>query len=300
MRCLALLTLSCMAILPLKAQIDINDLLNGSITTGTSAREVMEAVKPALSIIRQQYRLERKGDYYGRGGRDYYGETYSLGVKISNFTLLQRCVVYPWERDDDYKRINAGGKYQPDRFRSLQKAVTDSVWNNVDFDFKDYTSARTADSLIFESQDLMTDFGMPTDETIGMKSGYMIWAYSTDATQDSAMKVKLSLQPLTLEVKSDITPISVKPEGISNVLGGVFVVCHVERTGYIKVSLTGVAALNSKNRWIMEPLAKKNVKSDDTVHPIGSKKPVRKGRFNENKENSLGNTDEAEPTPIKK
>ena len=78
----------------------------------------LDAVQPALSIIRQQYRLERNGDFFGRQNKPYFAETYSLGIKISGGTILHRSVVFPWENDADYQRINGSGKYKPTYFKA--------------------------------------------------------------------------------------------------------------------------------------------------------------------------------------
>ena len=58
-----------------------------------------EAVMPSLSIIRQQFRLERGGQFYGKNNMPYYGETYSLGIKISGGEIYQKQVVFPWMND---------------------------------------------------------------------------------------------------------------------------------------------------------------------------------------------------------
>lgn len=47
-----------------------------------------DAVEPSLSIIRQQYRLERDGQYYGKNKQSFYGETYTMAVKVAGGTLL--------------------------------------------------------------------------------------------------------------------------------------------------------------------------------------------------------------------
>lgn len=48
------------------AQISIADLLNGSSLKGERINLTMDALISELSIIRQQYRLERNGETYGK------------------------------------------------------------------------------------------------------------------------------------------------------------------------------------------------------------------------------------------
>lgn len=57
-------------------------------TSGPSAE--LQAILPELSIIRQQYRLERNGEFFGKNNKPYYGESYSLAIKVSGGTMLDR------------------------------------------------------------------------------------------------------------------------------------------------------------------------------------------------------------------
>ena len=98
------------------AQSLLGDYLKDVGYEGHNNSIISEAVAPALTIIRQQYRLERGGEYYGKNKRPFYGETYTLGVKVSGGTIMQRGVVIPWENDADFHRVKQGGKY------SLNKA----------------------------------------------------------------------------------------------------------------------------------------------------------------------------------
>ena len=243
---------------------------------------ILDAVIPSLSIVRQQYQLKFKDDVFGREDKLYYGETYTLGIKISNNILLQRDALFPWEHDSDYKRVNPGDKdhqkYQPVYYRSYQRSIRGTEWKEVDFDFDNFTKAKDADSLLFQSQDKISDFGLPTDETIGEKHGYMIWLYSSTNLQDSAMQVEVRQKELTIEVKGTLLPTEIPSDIIQNTLGGIFVVPQIERIGYIKVLLAGVVTKDSQNRWVLKMLASKqdDVNAND---PMIIKK-VRKTKIN--------------------
>ncbi len=266
---------------------------NGRMETGSP---FTEAVKPALSIIRQQYRLERGGEFFGRKGKQYYGETYTIGVKVSNATLLQRGVVLPWENDTDYKRVSAGGKYAAVNFYSMQRQISSDIWNTVEFDFENLTKVKSADSLLFESLDKINDFGLPVDETEGYKNGYMIWAYSTTTLQDSAMQVELKQNAFSIEAKGDGQPVDISPARADSLLGGIFVVPQVERAGYIKVLLVGVAVRDSANAWKLELLTRAS-NDEKKEKPAKKEKPGKRKKIP--KEDPDIPADDSEPTPIK-
>jgi hypothetical protein len=259
----------------------------------------LDAVQPALSIIRQQYRLERNGDFFGRQNKPYFAETYSLGVKISGGTLMHRSVIFPWENDADYQRINGSGKYNPTYFFSMQRPIAEDEWKAVDLELgTQYVTALSSDSLVYKHTDATADFGLPTDETTGLKQGYMIWVYSTSNLKDSAMQVKFQQSELTIEAKTDGKTVSVKPDNISNVLGGVFIVPQIERAGYIKLLLEGVAAKNSNGEWSLNLMTAKSgelTKADES----GKSNKSRKKKKGRDSETTAVDYDDSELTPIK-
>lgn len=259
----------------------------------------LDAVQPALSIIRQQYRLERNGDFFGRQNKPFFAETYSLGIKISGGTILYRSVVLPWENDADYQRINGSGKYKPSYFTSMQRSVIESEWKAVELELgTHYVAPFTSDSLLYKHTDATADFGLPIDETAGLKQGYMIWAYSTSNLKDSAMQVKFQQSELKIEAKNDGMAISVKPDNISNVLGGIFIVPKVERAGYINLLLVGVAARNSHGEWSIKLMT---TKSGELTKIDGSGKDdkSRKKKKRTTLETTTVDNDDPELTPIK-
>ena len=259
----------------------------------------LDAVQPALSIIRQQYRLERNGDFFGRQNKPYFAETYSLGIKISGGTILHRSVVFPWENDADYQRINGSGKYKPAYFRSMQRSVMGGEWKAVELELgTQYVAPFSSDSLLYRHTDATADFGLPIDETAGSKQGYMIWAYSTSNLQDSAMQVKFQQSELKIEAKTDGNTISVKPGNISNVLGGIFIVPQVERAGYIKLLLVGVAARYSHGECSLNLMTTKSgelTKIDES----GKSDKSRKKKKRTTVETTTVDNDDPELTPIK-
>lgn len=259
----------------------------------------LDAVQPTLSIIRQQYRLERNGDFFGRQNKPYFAETYSLGIKISGGTILHRSVVYPWEKDADYQRINGGGKYKPAYFNSMQRSVMGGNWKAIELELgTQYVMPFSSDSLLYRHTDATADFGLPIDETAGTKQGYMIWAYSISNLHDSLMQVKFQQSELKIEAKSDGRTVSVAPGNINNILGGLFIVPQVERAGYIKLLLVGVAARNSHGEWLLNLMTSKSgelTKIEESVK--GDKSRKRKKRTTS--ETTVDNTDDPELTPIK-
>ncbi len=274
----------------------INHLANRRIENSTI---INDALAPALSVIRQQYRLERGGDYYGKSNRPYYGETYTLGIKVSGGTILQRGVIVPWESDDDYQRVNKDNKYKAEWYKTLQRSLQDSIWQAVELELgTQYVSSFNSDNTLYIHTDAMSDFGLPTDETPGKKHGYLVWAYTSSSVQDSTIRVNLRQSSYQVDATPDSTTISLTPSDADKVIGGLFVVPIIERAGYIKLLMAGVAAKKSDGSWYLQLLTKET----ETLTKMESKskgKAKRKKDKEQMKQKDVNATDDSEPTPIK-
>ncbi len=219
---------------------------------------IIDALKPELCIIRQQYQLKRGEDMYGSDGKSYYGETYTLGVKVPGYLYMQRGVLKPWEGDKNYDRVNADGKYESVYFKSFQRSLVETkvAYSPIEIEFgRSYLQAINSDQTLYRQEDLVSDFGLSIDETGGEKRGIMVWVYSNSTLKDSAMTVSFQQEMLSLEAKSDSILI---PQTVSNadrLLGGVFVVPSYERGGRIQIRLAGIAVRTANGNWNLQLLA---------------------------------------------
>ena len=219
---------------------------------------IIDALKPELCIIRQQYQLKRGEDMYGSDGKSYYGETYTLGVKVPGYLYMQRGVLKPWEGDKNYDRVNADGKYESVYFKSFQRSLVENkvAYSPIEIEFgRSYLQAINSDQTLYRQEDLVSDFGLSIDEAGGVKRGIMVWVYSNSTLKDSAMTVSFQQEMLSLEAKSDSILI---PQIVSNadrLLGGVFVVPSYERGGRIQIRLAGIAVRTANGDWNLQLLA---------------------------------------------
>lgn len=212
---------------------------------------VFKAVAPALKIIKQQYRLKKDGDFFGRNNKPHFGESLSLGVKVSGGTILQNEVLYPWVNDKDYKDVNEAGKYTPVLYDSYQKSVIGGDYEKVDFELNTpYVKSVGKDSLLYIHSDVYSDFGLNMDTASGEKSGYMLWVYEADG------KCDYRVEALNLQASVESTVIPMKTSSPSKVLGGVYVIPVNERPGTISFYLVGVASTCNNKDWSLKLLTK--------------------------------------------
>lgn len=212
---------------------------------------VFKAVAPALKIVKQQYRLKKDGDFFGRNNKPHFGESFSLGVKVAGGTILQNEVLYPWVNDKDYKDVNEAGKYTPVLYDSYQKSVVGGDYEKVDFELNTpYVKSVGKDSLLYIHSDVYSDFGLNMDTASGEKSGYMLWVYETDGECD------YKVEALNLQASVESTVIPMKTSSPSKVLGGVYVIPVNERPGTISFYLVGVASTCNNKDWSLKLLTK--------------------------------------------
>lgn len=245
---------------------------------------IIDALKPELCIIRQQYQLKRGEDMYGSDGKSYYGETYTLGVKVPGYLYMQRGVLKPWEGDKNYDRVNADGKYESVYFKSFQRSLVETkvAYSPIEIEFgRSYLQAINSDQTLYRQEDLVSDFGLSIDEAGGVKRGIMVWVYSNSTLKDSAMTVSFQQEMLSLEAKSDSILI---PQTVSNadrLLGGVFVVPSYERGGRIQIRLAGIAVRTANGDWNLQLLAShfddvSATDTKDTSNPIDAEEKKSK------------------------
>ena len=217
-----------------------------------------EAISSELSIIRQQYRLERNGETYGKNGKSFYGETYTLAIKVAGGLYVSGHAIEPWRNDADYERVNVDKKYKPDYFWCYQRALNDSVYKPIELEIgTEFLQPVNSGKSLWKHQDKMSDFGLSEDITLCKKTGYMLWAYASPDIQDSAMVVNLRQNTIVVDVKADSTLQEVTPKEVERVIGGLFVVPKYEGRGRVQFYLAGVAVKVGKAKWALQLLTDK-------------------------------------------
>lgn len=230
-------------------------------TSGPSAE--LQAIIPELSIIRQQYRLERNGEFFGKNNKPFYGESYSLAIKVSGGTIFLSDVMEPWKGDSDYARDNASGNYKTSLYWTYQRSINDANYKSIDLEIKresDYVKPLNADKTLYVHTDAINDFGLSIDKETGSKKGYMIWAYTKSEVSDSAMVVDLRQSQLSVAAKADSALVKMNPSTPEKIIGGIYVTPKFERGGRVQYLLSGVAVRNKSNGWDLQVLC-----SDDKI-----------------------------------
>lgn len=85
-----------------------------------------KAVKGALSVFCQQYRLQKGDDTFNRDTLDYYGVSYTLLVKSGRKGFYAPAdAMKPWLFDTEYYKDNASGEYTPVLHSASSRRLTE-------------------------------------------------------------------------------------------------------------------------------------------------------------------------------
>ena len=212
---------------------------------------VVHAVAPSLRIVKQQYRLKKDGDYFGKNNMNHFGESFSLAVKVADGMILQHSVMYPWLNDKDYLEINSAGTYSPVLYKSFQKPVTGGDYEGVNLELDSpYVRNVGRDSLLYMHYDIYRDFGMYMDTKEGEKKGYLLWVSWDKDT------VSFSVESYSVDAVKGKTIVPLDPSSPSSLLGGIFVVPVFEKPGTVTFYLAGVASTVNHLDWSLKLLTK--------------------------------------------
>lgn len=214
---------------------------------GTFTDIIFNAVAPALNIVKQQYRLKKGGDFFGRNNMPHFGESFSLAVKVAGGTILQNEVLYPWVNDNNYHDLSDSDKYIPVLYHSYKRSVTGGEYEKINLELDTpYVQQIGKDSLLYSLSDKKRDFGLEIDTESGEKNGYMLWVYEAEGKCDYVVEA------LKLNASVDSTVIPMKPSNLSSLLGGVYVIPVNERPGTVSFYLVGVASTCNNKDWSLK------------------------------------------------
>jgi len=63
----------------------------------------IEALEPSIYLIGQEYIVSRNGKKLGRGGNDFFGKLYGIGVLVDNNLWFPAYLKTPWRYDENFK-----------------------------------------------------------------------------------------------------------------------------------------------------------------------------------------------------
>lgn len=232
---------------------------------------IEDAIKGGMILLEQSYQLEDTTTHqrFGRYGKEEFGKSYSLAVKVNDGICITDRATRPWEYDENFSRYR--DSHRPILYKTSYRELPDSLPANMlalDYSiqkhYENSTLCFAMDSISFRRN------GFITDETSGERNGWIVWVSSTSKLGecDSSTAFDYIIYKLSLNVSADSIsyPVST-PQTDKHIWGGIFVIPEQSAIGQLTFRLCGIAEPNNASWQLIVPFC--TASSAEQQHPVG-------------------------------
>lgn len=229
-----------------------------------------------LSIVRQDYSLynKKKKVYYGYNDQDFFGSTYSLGIKCNEFTILSDEAVYPWKYDSKYSDFK-DKKLEPQVTKTQVLILDDSVsYNYSELDSALVVKKAIRDDMFYAAGTLTSSQdGFEINTSDSCKAGVLVWIVKKSGDLEKGdLKVDFRCVAKSFELLGNIA--INPPADCKDVLGCLYLTeSNNKEVPYL---LSGVASLKNQQWTLYFPFKNFQLGSAKEI-----KKSKEKGRLTE-------------------
>lgn len=202
--------------------------------TSNNQQIVEEAVKNAFCVVRQEFQLQdtKTEKRYDLDSLGYFGYTESVCLKVRNGYIADNAIPEPWNEDS---RVADYPKYRPvlSSFRIYNPSSKE--WEKARSQtYKDVTSIGNT-KRIFVVDSLFNNEGLPLDNEVGDKEGWLVWVYQQGE--------QLSFQSFRQRnLSADSLAISNQPQQFpeKKLLSGIIVSADYSELGVVRFKLAAL------------------------------------------------------------
>lgn len=237
---------------------NVGDVIKPVISVEHSSSEnvlLSKALESSLVIIKQQYRLEKDGTWWGNDGLDYFGQTFSLGIKVSGGMLFTSTVMYPWEYDSNFANIDKD--YTPYVYNSYMTAISSNSFERTNLELESkfvspisvMGQSENKNALaVFRHENSKASFGLPLIDHAALEEsvrGYQVWVYY-DGSNASLKVDDYVYEPNGSSAERQTV------NSDDRIIGGLAVSVNFQPGGRMQLMLLGVAVQDPKSKnWSM-------------------------------------------------
>lgn len=212
---------------------------------------VEDAVRDGLFCVRSGFQLRQVGsdEYFGRNGREEFGASYAIGVKLPGGYCLSAPSVRPWDYDEAVQDFAAD--YAPVPYVTEMAPLSQSLQFQPLEQDAGKAQALSSELLYRFEAKTFGDTAFVTDPYRGEKEGWAVWV-TMEGTAGQGAVTDFMAYRHRLDVVSDSTSYAIpKPMVVGNreVVGGVYVVPVVTRLGQVELRLCGVMVPLPGGEW---------------------------------------------------
>lgn len=217
---------------------------------------VLDAVSGGIIIVKQSYQLQDtiNNKHYGRFGRNEFGTTYSIAVKVEGGLILSDMVARPWDYDSNFNRYR--DSLNPVNIDAKYVELNDSVFKSINLDYAKIYNADSAAFYMLNDTIVFGGNGFVCKKAIGLQKGWLVWITSDEQIDrsDSVNNNEYVIFGKDLEISGDSVSYAIQQPLIDrNIWGGVYVVPEQTEIGQLTFQLIGIFEMVD-GKWRLFPL----------------------------------------------
>ena len=215
---------------------------------------IEDAVKNGIFIVRRCYRLQdvtaETPTFFGWQNLNYFGETYSLAVKVKDGYYLSDRAVRPWMYDAKFEQYAENERFAPVISASEYKMTEGSIFTVLPVNSD--TIKETSANRIYLAQDtaVFHQNGFFVDNSNGTKSGWLVWLVAgKPLEEDNSQTPEFMIyrSELTFEQGKDSYEIR-DPATNQHIVGGFYFLPKFTDVGQINFYLCGILH-HENDKW---------------------------------------------------
>lgn len=205
---------------------------------------IEEAVEKGLFIVRQSYQLEdtvaETPAYYGREGKPYFGQMYSLGVRLNGGYAIDGRLLTPWAEDGHFDEYRNSTQYRPVISQTTYRNIEEITYQPLKFRRESRDTLEKGSVLLVKDSLFSEGFSLWEEE--GICKGWIVLAVGEKSLSESD-SVRLSLMIYRTEIKREADKVLYEiksPSTTLSVVGGIYVFPVVTAVGQLDFRLVGL------------------------------------------------------------
>ncbi len=205
---------------------------------------IEEAVQKGLFIVRQSYQLEDTAAetpaYYGREGKPYFGQLYSLAARLKGGYVIDGRLLTPWAEDVHFDEYRNSTQYRPVISQTAYRNIGEKTYQPLGFRVENRDTLEKGSVLLVKDSLFSEGFSLWEEE--GICKGWIVLAVGEKPLSESD-SVSLSLMIYRTEInrEADKSLYEIKaPSTALSVVGGVYIYPVVTAIGQLNFRLVGL------------------------------------------------------------
>lgn len=228
-----------------------------SFTGPASANQqlIEEAVREGLFIVRQAYQLEdttaEPPAYYGRDGKSYFGQTYSVGARLCGGYVIDARLTAPWLEDTHFEEYRHSTQYRPVISKTEYRDIAEITYHPLAFRAENRDSVQKGS--VCQQQDSLFSAGFSLWEEEGLCKGWVVLAVGEKPLSESdSAQLSLLIYRTEVNLEADKQLYEIKAPATSlSVMGGIYVYPVVNGIGQLSFRLAGLVQQIEDKWYIM-------------------------------------------------